>query len=78
MVAPAPVPKLTIDIAVGAVVAVLVIVKLLSVPPLLLPSIITLSAPFNLIKAPLETLPANAAVTLVAGLMVSVNEPLQP
>ena len=40
-VAPSPVPKLILEITEGAVVAVLVIVKFLSVPPLLLPSMVT-------------------------------------
>ena len=47
--APAPVPKLTNEITVGEATPVFIIVKLLSVPPLLLPSIVTYFAPFNFI-----------------------------
>src|SRR5690349_13704945 len=52
-VAPALVPRLITAITVGAVVFVFVMVKLRSVEPLLLPSMMTLSDPFNLIRAPL-------------------------
>ena len=41
---------------------VLINVKLLSVPPLLLPSITTLDAPFIFIKAPLVTFPVRVEV----------------
>src|SRR5436190_6025983 len=68
-VAPAPVPKLINATTVGVVVPVFVIVRLRSVPPLLLPSITTLSAPFNLIIAP-TTEPVRVAVAF--GLMVRI------
>src|SRR5436190_2033127 len=58
LVAPTPVPRLISDIAVGAVVALLVIVKLRSVPvPLSDPSMVTRSAPLSLINAPDATDP---------------------
>ena len=74
-IAPNPVVKLIKEIAVGAVVAVFVIVRLLSVSPELLPSMVTKSAPFSLIKALLATEPEIVAVTPVAGLMVRVLIP---
>ena len=43
--------------------------------PLLEPSMVTLSAPFNLITAPVATLALNVVVTPEAGLMVNVYGP---
>ena len=76
---PKPMPGLDREMAVGAVVLVLTIIKLRLVPPLLLPSIVTLDAPFNFIRAPLATDPVRVAVTAAAGLISSVNVPeVQP
>src|SRR4030095_13604433 len=55
LVAPRPVPALDNQMtAVGEVVAVLLIVKLRSVPALKEPSIVMRSAPFNLIRAAVD------------------------
>ena len=72
LVAPNPAPKLIKDITEGAVVAVFVMVRFLDEVPLLEPSIITLSAPFNTITAPDETAALIVGVVAAAGLMVSV------
>jgi len=61
-VVPKLVPKLAKATTVGAVVLLLVIVKLLSVPPLLLPSMVTYLAPLSLINAPDATEPVMVAV----------------
>ncbi len=65
-------PALEIATATGEVVEVLVIVRFLLVLPLLLPSIVTKSAPLKLIKAPLATEPEIVAVTVLAGFIVKV------
>ena len=50
-------------------------IRLRLVPPLLLPSIVTLDTPFNLISAPLARDPVRVAVTETAGLMSRVYVP---
>ena len=77
-IAPAPAPKLTNDIAVGAVVPVFVMVRFLEVVPLLDPSMVIKSPPFILISAPDANEPLIVAVTPVAGLIVNVLLALPP
>ena len=60
-----------------AAVFVLIQVRLLSVPPLFDPSIITLSAPFS-IKIPVAEEPVMVGVTPPAGLMVTVLVAVEP
>src|SRR6478736_149053 len=75
-VTPAPAPALDREIAVGAVVAVFTIYRSRLVPPLLLPSMVTLDTPFNFIIAPLATDPVRVAVVEAAGLMSNENVPV--
>src|SRR5436190_7554431 len=75
---PNPIPGLTIETAVGAVVDVLLMVRFRLVPPLLLPSIIILDAPFILIMAFEERLPPMVGETPEPGLIVRVFAALDP
>jgi hypothetical protein len=73
LVAPKPVPRLTTEISVGAVVLVFVMVRFLDELPLFEPSIVTKLQPFSLKMLLLLDEPLTVVVWPLAGLIVTVS-----